>query len=60
MHAFNPACVVIIGHVRSELDNSDKIKSFELFRRELKDVIVVTFDELYYRTEAILKTFEGN
>lgn len=59
MYAFNPACVVIIGHARDELDSEDKKKSFELFRRELKDVAVVTFDELYYKTEAILNTFEG-
>jgi len=57
--AFDPKCVLIIGHARRELKDSDKIKSFELFRRQLSDVEVITYDELFDRTKRLVDTLEG-
>ena len=57
--AFDPKCVVIIGHARRELKDNDKIKSFELFRRQLSDVEVITYDELFDRTKRLVDTLEG-
>jgi hypothetical protein len=53
--AFNPKCLVIIGKI-SDL-NEDQAKSFELLRTALKDVEIITFDELYERIKAILGIF---
>ena len=46
---FNPQCVVIVGTV-SELESTQR-RSFDLFRRGLKDLTVITFDELFGRVE---------
>ncbi len=57
--AFDPKCVVIIGHARNELKSNDKLKSFELFRHQLTDVEVITYDELFERTKRLVQTLEG-
>lgn len=57
--AFDPKCVVIIGHARNELKEKEKRKSFELFRRQLSDVEVITYDELFERTKRLVQTLEG-
>jgi len=57
--AFDPKCVVIIGHAKRELNESNKVKSFELFRRQLSDVEVITYDELFDRTKRLVETLEG-
>ncbi|MYL33249.1 DUF4263 domain-containing protein [Pontibacillus yanchengensis] len=49
---FNPICVVIAGNIK-ELEGSE-IQSFELYRKELKNVIVITFDELYEKIKHLL------
>jgi DNA polymerase III delta subunit len=57
--SFDPKCVVIIGHARNELKDKEKRKSFELFRRQLSDVEVITYDELFDRTKRLVQTLEG-
>ncbi len=52
--SFNPRCALIVGHTES-LDNKEKEASFELFRAELKDVDIITFDELFAKTELLLQ-----
>lgn len=53
--AFSPKCLVIIGKI-TEL-SEDQCKSFELLRAALKDVEIITYDELYDRIKAILSIF---
>ena len=53
--SFNPKSVLIIGRI-SNL-SEEQIKSFELFRSNLKDVEVITYDELLDRTNLILGEF---
>ena len=50
---FNPRCVVIAGNASTELDTELKRKSFELFRTSLKDVEIVTYDELFKKAETL-------
>jgi len=38
-----------------QFDDDPKRKSFELFRRGLKDVQVVTFDEVFGQAKALLE-----
>lgn len=54
---FNPKCVVIIGNYEKELDTDLKRKSFEMFRTNLKDVEIVTFDELFKKAETLATLF---
>lgn len=49
---FNPKCVVIIGQLSSL--EQEKQQSFELFRNEMKNVEIITFDELLLKVKMIL------
>lgn len=49
---YDPLCIA--GHT-DQLDEDLKRKSFELFRRGLKDVQVVTFDEVFGQAKALLE-----
>lgn len=51
--AFDPPCVVIIGNTESLRDTAQR-RTFELFRRQLVGVHVVTFDELFARLKNLL------
>jgi hypothetical protein len=60
LESFNPRCVVLIGHLRHELDTKTKRQAFELFRGQQSDVEIITFDEMYERTERLIDVLEGN
>jgi len=53
--SFNPKVVLIIGNLKSL--NKKQLKSFELFRNNIKDVEIITYDELLKRTDLILGEF---
>jgi len=53
--SFNPKVVLISGNLKSL--NKKQLKSFELFRSNLKDVEIITYDELLKRTNLILGEF---
>lgn len=50
---YDPLCVVIAG-TTAQLDTPERRRSFELFRRGLKDVHIVTFDELFEQAKALV------
>ena len=50
-----PPCIVIIGRGDQELDSAERVRSFELFRRQFVGVDIVTFDELFARTARLLE-----
>lgn len=56
---FAPQCVILAGHAQRELVSDEKMKAFELFRRNLRDVQVITFDELFQKAQQLIETFEG-
>jgi hypothetical protein len=57
---FDPKCIVIIGCIGKELLDRQKQKSFELFRASLRDVQVITYDELFSKVEILLNLLEGD
>jgi hypothetical protein len=57
--AFNPRCVLLIGSVEGELVDKDRRKSFELFRSGLRDVDVITYDELFARARVLRDVLAG-
>lgn len=58
--AFNPPCLVILGNTEAELEGRRQRKSFELFRGNLKDVQVITYDELFSKVQILVNLLEGN
>lgn len=54
----DPKCIVIIGNT-AQLDTPAKQDSFELFRRGLSNIEVITFDELFLKVEVLLNLLQG-
>lgn len=50
---FDPPCILIIGNCAT-LQTDEARRTFELFRRQLSGVQVVTFDELFARVERLI------
>ena len=59
LEVFAPTCLVIAGNTKTEFAAPSQMQSFELIRNELKDVSIVTFDELFAKTEALIAALEG-
>lgn len=59
-NSFDPQCVVIIGNCSNELDTHDKKKTFELFRAQMNDVSIITYDELFQKTQNLIDLLEGD
>lgn len=55
---FKPHTVVIAGNSKRELDNANKRKSFELYRGGLKDVEIITYDELFGKVKSFISLLE--
>lgn len=58
-HVFDPKGVIVIGNLKNEQMDSVTRKSFELFRRQLKDAEVVTFDELFQKLRNMMNLLES-
>lgn len=57
--SFDPECVVILGNATTQLKDRTRRKSFELFRGQLPRVRVITFDELFAKTEKLVSILES-
>lgn len=57
--AFDPCCLLVIGNQAAENLNRSQRKSFELYRNGLKDVQVITFDELFSKVQLLVDLLEG-
>jgi hypothetical protein len=55
---FDPPCVVITGRA-AFLSSPQQRRSFELFRRQLKGVNIVAFDELFGRLQLLVQVLES-
>ncbi len=55
----DPQCLVVVGN-SSELGTAAKKDSFEHFRRALRGVEIVTFDELFKKVEVLATLLEGS
>jgi Domain of unknown function (DUF4263) len=53
--SFNPKVVLIVGNLARL--KTQQLKSFELFRSSIRDVEIITYDELLNRTDLILGQF---
>jgi len=50
---YSPDCIVLAGDTEQIGKDKNKKRSFELFRASLKDVKIITFDELYAKMQAL-------
>lgn len=56
----NPRTLLVVGNLQRELSSEQsKVEAFELYRQSLKDVCVLTYDELFAKVE-ILKSILQN
>jgi hypothetical protein len=55
--AFSPKCVLLIGNAEAQFTGANMRRSFELFRGTLKDVEIVTYDELFRKVEILANLF---
>jgi hypothetical protein len=58
--AFDPPSLVIAGNTQELAGDTRRVKSFELFRNGLKDVTVVTYDELFAKVATLVTLLEGS
>ena len=57
---FDPLCIVLIGNVRRELaDDKEKQQAFELYRRQLSSIEIVTYDEMYDKMRRLVSVLES-
>ncbi|MEZ9779069.1 Shedu immune nuclease family protein [Vibrio cyclitrophicus] len=52
-----PLLYVIVGN-STELDNNKKREAFELYRNNLKDINILTFDEVFAKVERLISALE--
>jgi hypothetical protein len=56
---FNPQCLIIAGHTKQLRHGPRRLEAFEMFRSGLRDVLVITFDELFDKTRQLIAALEG-
>lgn len=56
---FNPRTIVIAGSLENEKLTKAQKKSFEMFRCDLRNVEIITFDELFNRIKHIIDLVQG-
>lgn len=57
LRAFRPRCAIIIGNASEDLADAKARRSFELFRRSLADIEIITYDELFRKVEILAELF---
>jgi hypothetical protein len=57
VNAVAPRCVVIVGNAKLELNSDEKRTAFELFRRNSRDVDIITYDELFKKLDVLAHLF---
>ncbi len=60
VYAIEPHSFLIIGNLKEISGNDDKVTCFELYRKNIKIPEIITFDELFYRAEAIVSNISNS
>lgn len=56
---FNPTCMVLVGHGTKELSNQKQRSAFEGYRSMLKDIQIVTYDEIFAKIQILVDLLEN-
>lgn len=57
--AFNPKCLLILGHINKEIDEHAKREALENYRANSREIDIITFDELYQKVKILSNLLEG-
>lgn len=57
--AVSPQCILIAGHLGLYSDSNERKRSFESFRNGLKDIEIVTYDEVFEKVNILIALLEG-
>jgi hypothetical protein len=57
VQAFRPKCLVIAGNYAEQITDDKRKRSFELFRSDLLNVGILTFDEFFRKIEQLAELF---
>jgi Domain of unknown function (DUF4263) len=49
-----PRGILVVGHTKQFVGSEDRKRSFELFRRQMHGVEILTFDELFIRAQQLI------
>ena len=60
LEAFEPRCVLIIGMIAELRRDRAKLRSLELYRSFSRAVCVITFDELFDKTQHLVSVLESS
>jgi hypothetical protein len=55
-----PRGILVVGHTREFVNSDDKKRSFELFRRHVHGIEILTFDELLARANDLISSGEAD
>ncbi len=55
---FNPRCLLVVGSLSNENIRGRKLKVFDLFRNDQRNVDIITYDELFEKVESLIKILE--
>lgn len=53
-NVFDPQCILIIGTMKQLSKDDGTLLSFELYRNSLRNITVLTFDELFYKLDHLI------
>ncbi|MEK6858354.1 MAG: Shedu immune nuclease family protein [Nanoarchaeota archaeon] len=59
-NSYNPRGFIIIGNAIDELNDLEKMKSFDIFRNELSNIEIITFDELFEKINLLVSLIENH
>jgi hypothetical protein len=57
--AFNPRCLLILGHYEQEINEHLKKEALENHRANSREIDIITFDELYQKIKMLMNLLEG-
>ena len=61
IYTVSPKGILVIGHTKQLKEDRSKIETFELFRRNINNLEIITFDELFHRAKFIINhEFNGS
>jgi hypothetical protein len=59
VEVFSPMCLLIAGTLDRELNDRIRRSSFEMYRTSIRDVQLITFDELFSKVRILVDLIEG-
>ncbi len=59
VNAFSPPCLIVVGSL-DQISDAAQRRAFELYRQGLRDVQIVTYDELFLKVANLVSLLQGD